>query len=246
MEQLLQLFVFIPLLGFVLSLLFANRQEKLISGVAYSIVGLQLAGLSVFIVSWLLHGASVLNLKHFVFYKEDTIEIFLDFYFDKSTAMFSFVGALITFLVLIFSKFYLHRDDGYKRFFNTVLLFFFGYNVAVFAGNFETLFIGWEFLGITSFLLIAFYRDRYLPVKNALKTISLYRLGDICLLLSLWMSHHLWHENITFLQLEDVGLVNSHINEHYGFALFTITMLVVSATIKSAQFPFSSWLPRAM
>ena len=246
MEQLLQLFVFIPLLGFVLSLLFANKQEKLISGVAYSIVGLQLAGLSVFIVSWLLHGASVLNLKHFVFYKEDTIEIFLDFYFDKSTAMFSFVGALITFLVLIFSKFYLHRDDGYKRFFNTVLLFYFGYNVAVFAGNFETLFIGWEFLGITSFLLIAFYRDRYLPVKNALKTISLYRLGDICLLLSLWMSHHLWHENITFLQLEDVGLVNSHINEHYGFALFTITMLVISATIKSAQFPFSSWLPRAM
>ena len=80
MEQLLQLFVFIPLLGFVLSLLFANKQEKLISGVAYSIVGLQLAGLSVFIVSWLLHGASVLNLKHFVFYKEDTIEIFLDFY----------------------------------------------------------------------------------------------------------------------------------------------------------------------
>ena len=101
MEQLLQLFVFIPLLGFVLSLLFANKQEKLISGVAYSIVGLQLAGLSVFIVSWLLHGASVLNLKHFVFYKEDTIEIFLDFYFDKSTAMFSFVGALITFSVTL-------------------------------------------------------------------------------------------------------------------------------------------------
>jgi NADH-quinone oxidoreductase subunit L len=80
--------------------------------------------------------------------------------------------------------------------------------VVIFSGNFETLFIGWEFLGITSFLLIAFYRDRYLPIKNALKTISLYRLGDICLILALWMSHHLWHQNITFLQLNDVQLVS--------------------------------------
>ena len=246
MEQFLQLFIFIPLAGFILSFFFSNKQEKLISGVAYSIVGLQLIGVTAFIIYWLFNQTPYLNLKHFVFYKEDSIEIFLDFYFDKITAVFAFVGALITFLVLIFSKFYLHRDEGYKRFFNTVLLFFFGYNVAVFAGNFETLFIGWEFLGITSFLLIAFYRDRYLPVKNGLKTISLYRLGDICLILALWMSHHLWHENITFIKLNDIETVTMHIQEHFNFALFTISMLAISATIKSAQFPFSSWLPRAM
>ena len=168
MEHLLQLFIFIPLVGFILSLFFSNRQEKQIAGVAYSIVGIQFIGILLFVISWVLQSSPDLNLKHFVFYEEGSIEIYLDFYFDRVTAVFGLVGALITFLVLIFSKFYLHRDEGYKRFFNTVLLFFFGYNVAVFAGNFETLFIGWEFLGITSFLLIAFYRDRYLPVKNAL------------------------------------------------------------------------------
>ncbi len=246
MEQLIQLFIFIPLIGFIVSLFFANRHEKQIAGLAYSIVGLQLIGIIIFIISWVLHNSPDLNLKHFVFYKENTIEIFLDFYFDKTTAVFALVGSVITFLVLVFSRFYLHRDEGYKRFFNTVLLFFFGYNVAVFAGNFETLFIGWEFLGITSFLLIAFYRERYLPVKNALKTISLYRLGDICLILALWMSHHLFHENITFLKLNDLNLVSTYIHEHFNYALFTISMLVISATVKSAQFPFSSWLPRAM
>ncbi len=242
----LQLFILIPLLGFIISLVFNNTQEKLISGVAYVSVGIQLIGILVFIIVWILQQFPILNLKHFVFFKEDNIEIFLDFYFDKTTAVFSLLGAFITFLVLIFSKYYLHRDAGYKRFFNTILLFFFAFNITVFSGNFETLFIGWEFLGITSFLLIAFYRDRYLPVKNALKTISLYRLGDICLILALWTSHHIWHENITFLKLDDVALVSSHIIEHYDAVLFLLSMVVIAAVIKSAQFPFSSWLPRAM
>jgi NADH-quinone oxidoreductase subunit L len=246
MEQLLQLFIFIPLIGFIVSFFFSNKQEKLISGVAQISIGFQLVSLIVFTVYWLMDKAPILNLKHYVFYKEDNIEIFLDFYFDKFTAVFSILGALVTFLVMIFSKYYLHRDGGFKRFFNTVLLFYFGFNVAIFAGNFETLFVGWEFLGITSFLLIAFYRDRYLPVKNALKTISLYRLGDICLILALWTSHHVWHENITFIQLNDTNLVAAHIAENYNSVLFLFLMIVIAAVIKSAQFPFSTWLPRAM
>lgn len=243
---LLQFLVFIPLVGFFLSLLFSGQRERWISTVAFGALGLHLLQVIVFNGLWLATGAEVLDLKHFVFYKEDTIEIYLDFYFDHITAVFSVLGAFITFLVAIFSSFYLHRDEGYKRFFNTLLLFYFGYNVVVFSGNFETLFIGWEFLGITSFLLIAFYRDRYLPVKNALKTISLYRVGDVCLILALWMSHHLWHENITFVKLNHVDLVVAHIQEHYYFVLFIILMLVIAAAIKSAQIPFSSWLPRAM
>jgi len=246
MEQILQLFIFIPLIGFFISFIFLNKQEKPISAVAYASVGLQLASVLIFIIYWIIRGAPVLDLKHFVFYKEGDIEIFLDFYFDRYTAVFALTGSLITFLVVIFSKYYLHRDEGYKRFFNTVLLFFFGYNVTVFAGNFETLFIGWEFLGITSFLLIAFYRDRYLPVKNALKTISLFRLGDICLMLALWTSHHIWHENITFAKLDNAPLVLAHIADHYNSVIFLICMITIAAAIKSAQFPFSSWLPRAM
>ncbi len=246
MEQLLPIFIFIPLIGFVISFFFSSRNERLISVTAYTMVGIQLSSLIVYTFYWIFQNFPILDLKHLVFYHEENIEIFLDFYFDKTTAAFSILGAFITFLVLVFSKYYLHRDEGYKRFFNTVLLFYFAYNLTVFSGNFETLFIGWEFLGITSFLLVAFYRDRYLPVKNALKTISLYRLGDICLILALWTSHHIWHKNITFVQLDDVQLVAAHINENFYSVLFLISMVITAAAIKSAQFPFSSWLPRAM
>ncbi|MEQ1553821.1 MAG: proton-conducting transporter membrane subunit [Ferruginibacter sp.] len=246
MENLIQFFILIPLIGFLASFFFANHNEKAISFISYSSLGLHLFCTLLFIIYWIIQGSPTLDSKHFVFYKEKNIEIFLDFYVDKTTAVFALLGSLITFLVVIFSKYYLHRDSGYKRFFNTILLFFFGYNIAVFSGNLETLFIGWEFLGITSFLLIAFYRDRYLPVKNALKTLSLYRLGDICLILALWMSHHLFHENITFLKLNNLNTILPLVQNHYGSYVFLICMIIISASIKSAQFPFSSWLPRAM
>ncbi|MDZ7649118.1 MAG: hypothetical protein U5K54_19210 [Cytophagales bacterium] len=50
---------------------------------------------------------------------------------------------------------------------------------------------------------MAFYRDRYLPVKNAVKVFSIYRIGDVGLILAMWMSHHLFQENITFLKLNN-------------------------------------------
>ena len=107
----------------------------------------------------------VLNIKEVVIYQTNDYSFFIDFYFDRITATYLIVGAILTFLVTIYSRYYMHREGGGKRFFNTIQFFYLGYNVAIFSGNLETLFIGWEVLGISSFLLIAFYRDRYLPVK---------------------------------------------------------------------------------
>jgi NADH-quinone oxidoreductase subunit L len=246
MEELLKYLIYIPLIGFLFSLVFKNKNENQISAIAIGTLGLHFLAICVFAGNWMIQSNPVLDYKHFVFYKEAEIEIFLSYYFDTTTLLFAMLGAVLTFLVALFSKYYMHREEGYKRFFNTLLLFYVGYTVTVFSGNFETLFIGWEFLGITSFLLIAFYRDRYLPVKNALKTVSLYRLGDICLVLVLWMSHHTWHQNITFMQFNNTDIVTAHIAEHYYDGLFIVTMIIIAASIKSAQFPFSSWLPRAM
>ena len=246
MFQLLQFFIFIPLLGFLASVFIAKKKETLIASLAIVTSGVQLIGLIIFTLYWLANQHPVLDDKHWVLFKKYDIEIFIDFYFDNITAVFAFAGTSLTLLVSIFSRFYLHREEGFKRFFNTLLLFFLGYNFIIFSGNFETLFIGWEILGVCSFLLIAFYRDRYLPIKNALKTISVYRVGDICLILAMWMSHHLWHENITFIKLTDLKLVQMHLIEHNWYGIFIAGMIVIAALVKSAQFPFSSWLPRAM
>ena len=245
MSQILQIFILVPLLAFLISMILP-RKEKIISWVAIGAIGIHLATCSIFIIYWMIHGNPVLDIKHIIFYKSASFEFFIDFYFDKTTAVFSFVGSATILLVSIFSRYYLHRDEGFKRFFNTLLLFFTGYNLVVFSGNFETLFIGWEVLGFCSFILIAFYRDRYLPVKNGLKVISIYRLGDVCLMLALWMCHHIFHLNVTFYQLADTAFVDSFHPEHTSLFIFAAIMIVLAAAAKSAMLPFSSWLPRAM
>jgi NADH-quinone oxidoreductase subunit L len=246
MSQILQLFILLPLLGFLLSLLVPRKKEKIISGIAIATTAICLAGIITFGVYWILHGRGVLDIKHIVLYKTTAFEFFIDFYFDKITAVFALTGSGILLLVAIFSRYYLHRDEGFKRFFSTLLLFLLGFNLVIFSGNFETLFIGWEILGLCSFLLIAFYRDRYLPVKNALKVISVYRLGDVCLMLAMWMCHHVFHENITFVKLNNAAFVENHMLQYPALFIFISIMIFMGAAAKSALLPFASWLPRAM
>lgn len=246
MNELLQYFILLPFLGFIISLFLPESKEKAISSTAFGTVFLQLIGLIVFIIFWIINGAKDLNLVELSIFKTEYYEFFINFYFDQISAVYLFVGALLTSMITTYSRYYLHREKGYKRFFNTVLFFFFGYNVAVLSGNFETLFIGWEIIGISSFLLIAFYRERYLPVKNAFKVFSIYRIGDVGFLLAMWASHHLFHENITFMKLNNYELVNEHLQNHSIIGIFIALCLACAAAAKSAQIPFSSWLPRAM
>lgn len=246
MQFILPIFIMIPLLGFVVSLFIPGKRENTLSRLAFGTAGLSLLAAILFTLWWAIEGFPSLNVKEIVLFKAEGYEFFVDLFFDKVTAVYLLVGALLTFMITIYSRYYLHRETGYKRFFNTILFFYTGYNLTVCSGNFETLFIGWEVLGISSFLLIAFYRDRYLPVKNGFKVFSIYRIGDIGVLLAMWLSHHLWHENVTFLKLENYELVHDVLGRHSLFGVFIAVMILISAAVKSAQFPFSAWLPRAM
>ncbi|HEY9046622.1 MAG TPA: proton-conducting transporter membrane subunit [Ohtaekwangia sp.] len=246
MTSLLHFFIAIPVIGYFVSIAIPGKQEKLLSRIAFGTAGIHLFLAIGFLAWWLFKGHHTLNMKDIAIFTTPGYEFFIDFYFDKITAMYLFVGAFLTFLVTIYSGIYLHRESGYKRFFNTILFFYMGYNTVIFAGNLETLFIGWEVLGIASFLLIAFYRDRYLPVKNAVKIFSIYRITDVGIILAMWLSHHLWHENITFLKLSNYTLVDIQLQRHTLVGVLISLMILISAAGKSAQFPFSSWLPRAM
>jgi NADH-quinone oxidoreductase subunit L len=246
MKLLLHLLIIIPIVGFLLSIIVPRKAETTLSRVAFLSIGLNLLVAVVFLVMWILNGSPVMDVKDITIYKSTGYEYFIDFSFDRISAVYVFVGSFLAFLVTIYSRYYLHREVGYKRFFNTIMFFYMGYNVVVLAGNLETLFIGWEILGIASFLLIAFYRERYLPVKNAIKVFSIYRMGDVGIILAMWLSHHLWHQNITFLQLNDYTFVSSELQQHSLVGVFISLMILISAAAKSAQLPFSSWLPRAM
>jgi NADH:ubiquinone oxidoreductase subunit 5 (subunit L)/multisubunit Na+/H+ antiporter MnhA subunit len=242
----IQLMIGIPLIGFIVSLAIPEKLENVLSKVAFYTAGLNLICSIVFLILWGIAGFKTLHVEAFVLYSNPNFEFLIDFFFDRISAVYLIVGALLTFLITFYSRYYLHREPGYKRFFNTILFFYLGYNITVLAGNFETLFIGWEVLGISSFLLVAFYRNNYLPTRNAIRVFSIYRIGDVGMILAMWASHHLWHGNVSFLSLENEELVQEHLANHSGIALFISLMLLLAAAAKSAQFPFSSWLPRAM
>lgn len=238
--------VLVPLAGFLVSLLLPPANERLNSRFSYVVLSLHWIGFLVFTLLWGLGGFPDMDLRDFVVFRTSGYEFFIDFYFDEVSAVYLFVGAILTFLITIYSRYYLHRETGYKRFFNTLLFFYLGYNIIVLSGNLETMFVGWEILGISSFLLIAFYRERYLPVRNAVKVFTVYRIGDVGLIIAMWMSHHLWHENTTFMKLHNYELVHHQLQNHSLLGIMVSLMILMSAAVKSAQLPFSSWLPRAM
>ncbi len=242
LNQLLIYFIIIPFIGLILSSFFSYKQEKIIYGITMTAIIAHLLGALVFTIFWIKNEAQPIFYEGVDLYKTGDTHFSIDLYFDKITAFYGMIASGITFLVCKFSRTYMHRDKGFKRFFNNVLFFYLGINVIIFAGNFETMFIGWEVIGIASFLLISFYRDRYLPVKNALKVISFYRLADIFMLLGIWLCHHIFERSITFQELHD-GLA---VIENDTFKLIIPLIFLVVALVKSAQFPFSSWLPRAM
>lgn len=246
MENSIHLFILIPLIGFLFSMLIPNKNEKIISWNTFLTVGAHLIYSIYFIINWMLNGFQVIDFKEFSVFKTDHYDFYIDIHFDSLTLTFLLVGSLLTFLVSGYSRYYMHRESGYKRFFAVLLFFFVGYNVIIFSGNLETLFVGWEVLGISSFLLIAFYRDRYLPVKNAVKVFSIYRIGDVGLILAMWLSHHLWGENISFKAMADQQLLNEHLSQHTLVGIVIALLIYMSAAAKSALLPFSSWLPRAM
>ena len=243
---LLPVVVMVPLAGFLLGLLMPPENERLNSGTAFVFIAVYWCCLLVSLAVWVVEGFPVVNIREMVLFATPGYEYLIDFYFDRISAVYLVVGGLLTLLITIYSRYYMHRERGYKRFFNTIMFFFLGYNIVVLSGNLETMFVGWEILGVSSFLLIAFYRDRYLPVRNAVKVFSVYRLADVGLIVAMWMSHHLWHENPTFLKLANAGLVHAQLEEHTVTGFVVSLMILLSAAAKSAQLPFSSWLPRAM
>ncbi len=234
----------LPIIGFfVISLM--PKKEKVISLTSLGFMLTHLLLAQWIFASWVFNQFESITYQGPSLYNNDGFDFAVSFIFDKTSAVFSLVGALLTFLIVVYSRIYMHREPGYKRFFLTILLFYVGYNLIVLSGNFEVLFAGWEILGISSFLLIGFYRERYLPSKNAYKVFTIYRLGDLGIILAVWSCHLLWHKSVQFHELQSITYL-THITEN-SFILFLLAMgIALAASVKSAQFPFCTWMPRAM
>ncbi len=156
---------------------------------------------------------------------------------DRLSLPFLGMTVLLAGLIGQFSATYLHRDRGFVRFFLLLHLFAFGSLLAFAAGSFDLLVAGWEIVGITSVLLIAFFQQRPSPVENGLRVFAVYRACDIGLLVGVFAMHH-WAGTALF-----AGVLA---NLSGGRAATVCLLLLLAAAGKAAQIPFSGWLPRAM
>ena len=148
-------------------------------------------------------------------------------------------------LVNAFAGKYLHREPGFTRFFVLLALFGTGMNLMVLAGSIDVLFAGWEFLGISSTMLIGFFHERTNALKAALRAFTTYRICDVGLLAAGVMIHRAVGSG-DFERLFAGVWPNAHCLVSPGTATLVSLLLVFAAMGKSAQVPFSNWLPRAM
>ena len=156
---------------------------------------------------------------------------------DRLSLPFLALTVVLSGLIGQFSATYLHRERGFLRFFVLLHLFAFGSLLAFAAGSFDLLVAGWELVGITSVLLIAFFQRRTPPVENGLRVFGVYRACDIGLLVGVFAMHH-WAGTASF----DSGLPQLTAAETGLVCL----LFLLAAAGKAAQVPFSGWLPRAM
>jgi NADH-quinone oxidoreductase subunit L len=246
MKTLILILFFVPFFSFILSLFLPSKNEKLISRFALSTALINLFFTHIAFAMSAYNYFDPIFIKSTNILDSDGYHFFVALYLDSISLIFISLGSIVTFLITLYSRFYMHREKGYKRFFSTILFFYFGFNTVILAGNFESLMAGWEILGLSSFLLIGYYHDRFLPIKNSLKIYSIYRLGDIGLILAAWACHTIFHTNLSFDLLTNNQLIKSSLDHSGSISLFLAFALILTATVKSAQFPFFTWLPRAM
>ena len=188
----------------------------------------------------------VIELGNWVEIHQEDFHFHLKFVFDRLSVPFAILSFVLCGTVGAFASIYLHREAGYRRFFLLYALFLLGMIVSSLAGTIETLFLGWELVGLSSALLIAYFHERPGPVRNGHRVWTVYRFADAAFLIAALTLHHLTGAG-DFDGLMGTGPWPEGVAATDSWhALIVGLLLLVAAAGKSGMVPFSGWLPRAM
>jgi NADH-quinone oxidoreductase subunit L len=239
----LPLIPFFPLLGFLINTALGPRLRKgAIAAVGCGMVALALgAAVACFIalVGLPAEERSVTTTLY-TWMAAGTLDVPVAFLFDPLSATMTLVVTGVGFLIHLYSVGYMGEDEGFARFFSYLNLFTFAMLVLVLANNYLLMFVGWEGVGLCSYLLIGFWFDKTANADAGKKAFVVNRVGDFGFILGMLL---LWTSAGSFV-FADVNRVAPTLPT--GVLTAVTLLFFLGATGKSAQIPLYVWLPDAM
>ncbi len=234
----------IPLAASVINVFLGERLGKKTAGaLACAAVGLSF-GLALY-VFWLLPATGIFRDVVYTWIESGAFQINLAFQVDALTAVMLLVVTGIGFLIHVYSLGYMEHDDGMVRFFAYLNLFIFFMLLLVMGDNLLLLFVGWEGVGLCSYLLIGFWYQDHNNTIAGNKAFIVNRIGDFSFVLGiLLLVTELGRQGLWTL---DFMVLQSYVDRLSPATITLITLLLfVGAAGKSAQIPLFVWLPDAM
>ncbi|KQM45866.1 NADH-quinone oxidoreductase subunit L [Chryseobacterium sp. Leaf201] len=242
MENLVYAIILLPLLGFLINGLFGKSLPKIVVGsLATAMVFIPFC-IAVSIFMNFDSESQPVIVKAFEWFRVNGIQINFGFQIDQLSLMMVMIITGIGSLIHLYSIGYMSHDKGFFKFFTYLNLFIFSMLLLVMGSNYLILFIGWEGVGLCSYLLIGFWYTNEEYGKAARKAFIMNRIGDLALLIGIFMIASQTNA-VDYLSVRE----NAGKFELDGSVIIFITAsLFIGATGKSAQVPLYTWLPDAM
>ena len=242
MENLVYAIILLPLFGFVINGLLGKHLPKMVVGALATLVVFASFLISVNIFLGFTEHSAPIIVKAFEWFTVGGVQVNFGFQIDQLSLMMMMIITGIGSLIHLYSIGYMSHDKGFYKFFTYLNLFIFSMLLLVMGSNYLILFIGWEGVGLCSYLLIGFWYENKEYGKAARKAFIMNRIGDLGLLIGIFLIATQTNA-LDYLSVAQ----NASKFEFDGVVIMFITLsLFIGAMGKSAQIPLFTWLPDAM
>lgn len=244
MESLLLSGLLIPLAGFLILMLLSTKIQRSFAGILACItIFLSLLCFIVLLELVLLENLPSIDLFLYSWLPIKGMEADIRLHLDHLSLLMALLITGIGFLIHVYSIGYMEHDDDFARYFACLNFFVFAMLLLVLAGDLLLLFVGWEGVGLASYLLIGFWNQRPAPAKAATKAFVINRIGDFGFLIALLLTFYLFGTT----HITDISSQATQKFQAGAPVLALLTFLYFWGAIgKSAQLPLYTWLPDAM
>ena len=246
MSQLVYLIPLFPLIGFLINGLLWNKMPKTLAGIigCTTILASFVVSVGIFmeVKSPSFHGPVIVTLFDFI--QSGKLNIPFSFQVDALSSLFLLIITGVGFLIHVYSASYMSHDEGMVKYFAYLNLFVFSMLLLVLGANYLIMFIGWEGVGLCSYLLIGFWFKKREYTNAAKKAFVMNRIGDLGFLVGMLLV--LFHFGTLSYQEFSGAITGGHAVVDPSVYTAIAICFFIGATGKSAQIPLYTWLPDAM